>query len=143
MFKTSGDAKHLCCIFGARKSFQYFALRYDICCRFYFVDILSQVNVLSSYYDFFFFFLGPYLPHMEVLSLGVESELQLPATATATPDRRSVCDLHHSSREHQIPNPLSEPPIMILHVYFFFFFFLLHCSMRKFLGQGLNPCHSS
>ena len=32
---------------------------------------------------FFFFFLGPYLWHMEVPRLGVESELQLLAYATA------------------------------------------------------------
>ena len=30
---------------------------------------------------------------MEVLRLGIESELQLPATATATPDPSRVCDL--------------------------------------------------
>ena len=35
---------------------------------------------------FFFGFLEPHLWHMEVPKLGVESELQLPATATATPD---------------------------------------------------------
>ena len=47
---------------------------------------------------------------MEVLRLGVKSELQLPAyiTAIATPDPRCVCDLHHSSWQCQILNPLSE-----------------------------------
>ena len=37
--------------------------------------------------------------HMEVPRLGVESELQLPAyaTATAMPDLSYICDLHHSS----------------------------------------------
>ena len=42
--------------------------------------------------------------------LGVESELQLLAyaTATATWDPRHVCDLHHSSWQRQIPDPLSE-----------------------------------
>ena len=50
---------------------------------------------------------------MEVPRLGVESELQLPAylTATATPDRSWVFDLHHSSRQHQILNPLSQAGI--------------------------------
>ena len=45
-------------------------------------------------------FLGLYPQHMEVLSLGVESELQLPAyaTATATQDPSHICDLYHSSR---------------------------------------------
>ena len=38
----------------------------------------------------------------------VESELQLPATVTATAmwDPSCVCDLHHSSQQCQIPNPL-------------------------------------
>ena len=58
----------------------------------------------------FLFFLGLYLRHVEVPRLGVESELQLPAhtTATATQDPRCACDLHHSSRQHHILNPLSE-----------------------------------
>ena len=41
-------------------------------------------------------FLGPYLQHMEVPRLGVESELQLPVYTTATRDPIHVCDLHHS-----------------------------------------------
>ena len=47
---------------------------------------------------------------MEVPRLGVESELQLPAyaTATATPDLSCVCNLHHSSRPRQILHPLSK-----------------------------------
>ena len=47
---------------------------------------------------------------MEVPRLGVEFELQLPAyaTATATQDPGLICDLHHSSHQCQILNPLSE-----------------------------------
>ena len=47
---------------------------------------------------------------MEVLKLGVELELQLPAytTATATPDLSHICDLYHSSWQCQILNQLSE-----------------------------------
>ena len=42
--------------------------------------------------------------------LGVKSELQLLAyaTATATQDPSRLCDLHHSSRQCQILNPVSE-----------------------------------
>ena len=60
------------------------------------------VPIFSS--TFFFCFLGPH-PW-----LGVELELQLPAytTATATCDPSCVFDLHHSSRQHQILNPLSK-----------------------------------
>ena len=59
---------------------------------------------------FFCFILGLPPWHMEIPRLGVYSELQLPAyaTATATPDLSYVCDRHHSSRQHQILNPLSE-----------------------------------
>ena len=46
---------------------------------------------------------------MEVPRLGVESELWMPlyTTATATSDPSRVCDLHCSSQQHGIPNPLS------------------------------------
>ena len=56
------------------------------------------------------FFLGPHVRHMEVPRLGVESELQMPAyaTATATRDLSHVCDLHHSSQQSRILNPLSK-----------------------------------
>ena len=55
-------------------------------------------------------FLGLHPRHMEVPRLGVKSELQLLAyaTATATQDPRHICSLHHSSRQHQILNPLRE-----------------------------------
>ena len=47
---------------------------------------------------------------MEVPRLGVESELQLPAYAAATTkwDLNLLCNLHHSSWQHHILNPLSE-----------------------------------
>ena len=47
---------------------------------------------------------------MEVPRLGVESELQLLAytTAIATLDPSCVCNLHHSSWQHWILNPLSK-----------------------------------
>ena len=80
------------------------------------VSVLSQISSLKQYlkevfgFLFFVFFLGPHLRHIEVPSLGVESELQLPAytTARAMPDPRQVLDLHHSSRQHWILNPPSK-----------------------------------
>jgi len=64
----------------------------------------------SLSFFFFFGFLGLHLQQMEVPRLGGESELQLPAytTATATQDLSHICDLHHSSWQCQIPNPLNE-----------------------------------
>ena len=55
-------------------------------------------------------FLGLHLQRMEFPRLGVESELQLSAytTTTATQDPSCLCNLYHSSRQHQIPNPLSK-----------------------------------
>ena len=54
--------------------------------------------------------LGLHPRHMEVPRLGVELELQLPASTTAMTmqDQSQVCDLHHSSRQSWILNPLSE-----------------------------------
>ena len=48
--------------------------------------------------------------HVEVPRLGVKSELQLLAytTATATWDQSHVCDLHCSSQQHWILNPMSK-----------------------------------
>ena len=47
---------------------------------------------------------------MEVPRPGIESVLQLLAyaTATATQDLSHICNLHHSSEQRQILNPLSE-----------------------------------
>ena len=59
---------------------------------------------------FFFCFLGPHPRNMEVSRLGVRSELQLLAYATALPTRdlSHICSLQHSSRQRWIFNPLSE-----------------------------------
>ena len=55
-------------------------------------------------------FLGPHLWHVDVLRLEVKSELQLLAYATATAirDLSHICDQNHSSRQHQIADPLGE-----------------------------------
>ena len=57
----------------------------------------------------FYFFLGPHLQHMEVPRRGAISELQLPAytTDTSTQDLSLICDLHRSSWQPQILDPLS------------------------------------
>ena len=111
-------------------------------------------------FRFFFFwcffvflpFLGPLPRHMEALRLGVQSELQLlaHATATATRDPSLVCHLHHSSWQCWIPDPLSKardlttslwllvgfisaapqlelPPQIYFQSSFFFFFFQNPC----------------
>ena len=100
---------------------------------------------------------------MEVLRLGIESELKLPAytTATATQDPSHICNLHHSSCQHQIFNSLSRArdqtciltstsqvryhwtTTEIPNQYFFFFllFWPPH-GIWKFLSQGSNPSGS-
>ena len=59
---------------------------------------------------FIFFFLWPHPRHMVVPRLGVKLEMQPPAyaTATAMPDPSHICDLHHSSGQCRILNPLME-----------------------------------
>ena len=57
-----------------------------------------------------FCFIGPHLGHVEVPRLEAELELQLPAYATATAmlDPSHIYNLHHSSWQHQILNPLNK-----------------------------------
>ena len=81
----------------------------------YFLNLLGHEETpfflsSSSFFCFCFCFLGPHSWHMEVLRVGVKLELQLLAytTATVRQDLSCVFDLHHSSGQHQIPNPLSK-----------------------------------
>ena len=57
-----------------------------------------------------FCFLGLQVWHMEVPRLGIELELLLPAyvRATETWDPSHICDLHPSSQQRRILDPLSE-----------------------------------
>ena len=110
--------------------FQYCSFLFFLFSSFFWNSYMKFVgwsHVIISYVlggEFFFFlcFLGPCMQHMllwatrevpcmqhmEVPRLRVESELQLLATATATWDLSHVCDLHHSSLQHWILDPLSE-----------------------------------
>ena len=78
------------------------------------VSSLRETQVIVPFLEvlffFFFFFLGPHMQHMKVPRLGVKLELQLLAytIATAMQDLRCICDLHYSSWQCQILNPLSE-----------------------------------
>ena len=58
----------------------------------------------------FFVFLGLYSQYREGPRLGNESDLKplACATAIAIPVLSRICDLHHSSQQCQIPNPLIE-----------------------------------
>ena len=73
-------------------------------------EIVSVWTLIFFFFFVFLPFLGPLLWHMEVLRLGVKLELQplayIRATATRVPSR--VCNLHHSSRQRWIVNPLSK-----------------------------------
>ena len=112
------DSVLSCLVFFLFFSLLFFSLFFSLLFSFlFFSSPLSSPPLLSSpFLSFLFFFhlLGLHLRHMEVLRLGVESELPLPgyatatATATAMPDRSLVCDLHHSSLQRQILNPLNE-----------------------------------
>ena len=79
------------------------------------------------------FFLGPRVWHIEVTRLGTELELQLLACATATWDPSWVFDLHHSSQQRQILNPLNETiyPNPHLHGYYLDSLLLSHNGNSK------------
>ena len=59
---------------------------------------------------FIFCILGQHPWHMEIPRLGVKLELQLPAfaSATAIQNPSHICNLHHSSWQCWIPDPLSK-----------------------------------
>ena len=69
---------------------------------------LLQSRILSFclFIYLFIVFLGPHPQHVEVPRLGVELELQPPASTTATAMQHPscICDLHPSSRQHRILN---------------------------------------
>ena len=64
---------------------------------------------LSLSFSLFLCFLGLQVQHMELPRLVVKLELQLPACATATWDPSRVGDLHQTSGQCQILNPLVRP----------------------------------
>ena len=77
------------------------------------IESAIQIAFLSCAFGMHLFWGGVFFRahprHVEVLRLGVESELQLLAytTATATWDPSCICDLHHSLWQSLILNPLS------------------------------------
>ena len=74
----------------------------------------AKVKSQSFIYLFYLFiFNGHTCSIWKFLGLGVKSELQLPAyaTAIAMPDWSHICDLYHISLQHEILNPLSEARI--------------------------------
>ena len=96
---------------------------------------------------------------MEVPGLGVESELWLLTytTATATQDLSRICDLHHSSQQWWLFNPLSRArdwtcvltdasqihfQWAMIGIPLLLFFFFCAQSVCKFPGHGLHPSHS-
>ena len=78
--------------------------------------IFPEIKVFWVFLGFFFvlfcfvFFCFLHLRHTEVPRLGVKLDYSCwpQHTATATPDPTHICDLHHSSRQCRILNPLSE-----------------------------------
>ena len=67
---------------------------------------MGEGQVFTHFYVYLFFLLGLHRQDMEVPKLGVE--LELVAYAIATWDMSCIRGLHHSSRQCQILNPLSQ-----------------------------------
>ena len=65
--------------------------------------------ISNNSYAFFLIFLGPHPWHMASPRLGVKSEQQPLACTRVTAARNlsRICNLHYSSRQRQILNPLS------------------------------------
>ena len=82
-----------------------------------------------------------HLQQMEVPRLGVKLELQLLAytTATAMKDLSCVCDLHHSSGQCPVLNPLSHNrnSLFLLFIFYLFYLLLLFFGFLSFLEPYL------
>ena len=67
------------------------------------------VFIMLSVFFFFFFFRAP-VAYGSFQTRGIKSETQLQAytTVIAARDQSCICDLHHSSQQHQILNPQSD-----------------------------------
>ena len=65
-----------------------------------------MIPLISEIFFFFFFFL--LFRAAPVAYGGSQASGPIRATATATPDLSHVYDLHHSSQQHQMLNPLSK-----------------------------------
>ena len=100
-------------------SFNFFASLVPLS-MFYSSQYMSFTSLISFIPSWFFGFLvfvlfcfcslGPQPWQMDAARIGVKLELQLPAhtIATATWDLSQVCNLHQSSWQCQILNPLNE-----------------------------------
>ena len=69
--------------------------------------IVHHESILIFFFFGFSVFLGPHPGHIQVPRLGVLLELAY-ATATAMPDLSHVCNLHHSSQQCRVLDPLRE-----------------------------------
>ena len=82
----------------------------NVCTFNSFFSIFRIVQPSHNFILSYFIFLWLHLRPMEVLGLGVRSELQLPAyaSATAAPDLSCICDLCCSLWQHWILNSLGK-----------------------------------
>ena len=73
-------------------------------------ELVTLISFLSFFLSFFFVFLELHRWHMKVPRLRVKLELQPLAYSTATipPDLSRIWNLHHTSRQRCILNPLSK-----------------------------------
>ena len=102
---------------GTQYGTKQYAFAYSLNIQYPFLFVFYSPNVpnysrllILYFFILIFWFLGPHSWHMEVSRLGVKSELQLLAypTATATQDPSGIFNLHLSSQQCLILNPLSE-----------------------------------
>ena len=70
--------------------------------------LLLIVNCLILFYLLFFFFKGCRCGIWKFPGWGLNWSCSCQSKPQPQPDPNLVCDLHHSSRQHWIPNPLSK-----------------------------------
>ena len=121
MLNKSGESRHPCLVPDLSRNPFCFSLLSNILAvgrfviyGFYYVEVGPLMPTFWRFFkNLFIFVFLPFLGllpwHMEVPRLGVKSELQLLAWATATAMQDLSCDLHHSSWQQWILNLLLIP----------------------------------
>ena len=117
----------------------------------FFIFKLFESSTIMLFFFFFFFWLFRAAPVAYESSQVRELELQLLAYATATQDPSCVCNLHDSSRQRRILNPVSKARDLICNlvdtswIHFccattgtpmHYIFNLQHCSISVFVYYG-------
>ena len=112
----------------------------------------SHIPLSYEAFSLFLSFLGPHLWHREVPRLGGQIRAAAAGLCHSKAGSSLICDIHHSSWQHQILNPLMGPGVQPTSLWilvgfifaeplgntFFFFLSCCTCSMWTFFRPAIE-----